>query len=159
MSRQHPDSPSFRQAGADPLNPLGDRTADPVTMAASGCLPWMPSLAHNPLMPISTIYALSIQHVSWYLVDTSLAMPGHRLWVFSNCPQSSGYLATPRSTGHGISIGTDRYTGRVRERWLAVTRCGPAKCWKFSRETTLQTSPGTGTLPASYIPSMPRVPH
>ncbi len=140
MPRQQPDFPSFRQAGTDPINPLGYQTADTVTMATSGCLPWVPSLAHNPLMPISTIYTLSVQHVSGNLVDTNLVMSGRRLLFFSNRSKSSGYLATPRSTAQRINIATDNYTGKVHERSPLVSqlRSRSARRWEFSYQTALK---------------------
>ncbi len=137
MPRQQPNSPSFRQAGTDPVNPLGDRTVDTVTMAASGCLPWMLSLAHNPLMLISTIYALSFQHVSRNLVNTNLVMPDRRLFFFNQF-QSSGNLAIPRSTAQRINTATDNYTGKVHGRSPLVSqlRSRSATHWKFSCEST-----------------------
>lgn len=139
MPCQQPNSPSFRQAGTDPVNPLGYRTADTVTMATSGCLPWMPSLAHNPLMLISTIYTLSFQHVSRNLVNTNLVMPGRRLFFFNKF-QSSGNLATPRSTTQWINIATDNYTGKVHGRNPLVSQLQSrsARHWKFSCESTLK---------------------
>ena len=178
MPRQPTDSPSFWQAGTNPVNPAGCRTVGTVTMAIHGCLPWMPTLAHNPLMLISTIYPLSIQPVSWQLVATSLIMPDRRLLVFSNRPQSWGYLATSSSTGCGIGISTDRHTRKVHGRRLLVTQPwgSPTRRWKFSSGTTLETGPDTQSLatgcalpvntrarltmdnPASSL-SMPRVLH
>ncbi len=151
MPHLQTDSLSFRHTGTNLLNSTACRTAGPVAMTIYGCLPWMPTLAHNPLMVISTIDALSVPHVSRYLVDTSVAMPSRRMWVFSNGSQSSEYLAAPRRTGYGIRIGTDRYTGEVRERRPLVTQSwgDPARYLEFSCQATLESSSDTRTMPTS----------